>query len=263
MFSSGAGSWAAARRVADTYGTDGLVLLFADVRGDSTDPHVGEDPDNYRFLAEAAADVGGELVIVADGRTIWQVFRDKRFLGNTRLANCSHLLKQEPARRWLAEHADPERTTLHVGIDWSESHRLPAVERGWQPYRVTAPLTEPPYLDREAVLADLRRRGIAPPRLYDLGFAHANCGGGCVKAGQGQFIHLLRTMPERYARWEAEEAALRDHLGKDVAILRDRTGGPVRPLTLTELRERHEARPEQLDLLDVGGCGCFVDGEPA
>lgn len=80
-----------------------------------------------------------------------------------------------------------------------------------------------------------------------------------MKAGQGQFVHLLRTMPDRYAAWEREEQALRQHLGKNVSILRDRTGGTVRPLTLAELRERETSRPEQLDLLDVGGCGCFVE----
>src|SRR5262245_45177929 len=95
MFSSGAGSWAAARRVADECGTDDLWLVFADVKGISTSPHAGEDDDNYRFLAEAARDVGGRLVVVSDGRDIWQVFKDKRFLGNTRQANCSHLLKQK------------------------------------------------------------------------------------------------------------------------------------------------------------------------
>src|SRR4051794_34291502 len=98
MFSSGAGSWAAARRVADQHGTDNLVLLFADVKG--------EDEDNYRFLHEAAADIGGELVVVSDGRTIWDVFKDDRFLGNTRLANCSKFLKQKPARDWLDANCD-------------------------------------------------------------------------------------------------------------------------------------------------------------
>lgn len=256
MFSSGAGSWAAARRVADQHGTDGLVLLFADV--------TMEDEDNYRFLHEAASDIGGELVIVKDGRDIWQVFRDNRFLGNTRLANCSKFLKQQPARAWLDEHGDPDITTVHVGIDWSESHRLPAIERAYLPFKANAPLTEPPYLDRADVLRALRERGINPPRLYDLGFAHANCGGGCVRAGHAQFAHLLKVLPDRFARWEQQEASLRDHLGADVAILRDRTGGTLVPLTLTAFRERQEAGGEQLDIFDIGGCGCFVEtGETA
>lgn len=255
MFSSGAGSWAAARRVADTHGTDGLVLLFADV--------AMEDEDNYRFLHEAAADIGGELVVVKDGRDIWQVFKDNRFLGNSRLANCSKFLKQQPARAWLDEHCDPTVTTVHVGIDWTETHRLPAITRAYLPYKATAPLTDPPYLDREDVLRALRDRGIAPPRLYGLGFAHANCGGGCVRAGQAQFAHLLDVLPDRYAWWESQEQELREHLDADVSILRDRTGGASVPLTLRTFREQREAGGDQLDMFDVGGCGCFVDGGAA
>lgn len=253
MFSSGAGSWAAARRVVDEHGTDGLFLVFSDVSM--------EDEDNYRFLTEAAADIGGELVWLKDGRDIWQVFKDNRFLGNSRLANCSKFLKQQPARAWLDANCDPATTTVYVGIDWSEQHRMAAVERNYLPYRALAPLCQPPYVEKRDILADLRSRGIDPPRLYDLGFAHANCGGGCVRAGQGQFAHLLKALPERYAEWERNEADLREYLDADVTILRDRTGGTVVPLTLTSFRERMEAGGDQLDLWDIGGCGCFVAEE--
>lgn len=260
MFSSGAGSWAAARRVADRYGTDNLYLLFSDVKGDNDDnPHAGEDEDNYRFLKEAAADVGGTLVWLNEGRDIWQVFRDKRYLGNAKQANCSHLLKQRPAREWLASHCDPANTTIHVGIDWTEEHRLAAIERNYAPFTVSAPLCERPYVDREQVLADLRARGIEPPRLYAMGFAHANCGGFCVRAGHGHFLTLLTQMPERYAYHEKREEELRQYLGKDVAILRDRSGGKVTPLTLRAFRERAATAPEQIDACDIGGCGCFTD----
>lgn len=252
MFSSGRASWAAARRVVER-GTGGVVLLFADVRG--------EDADNYRFLSDAAADVGAPLVIVRDGRTIWQVFADRKFLGNTRIANCSVELKQKPCRAWLTEHTSPVDCTVHVGISWEEQHRLPAIGRGWAPWTVTAPLCEPPYADPDQLDALMTARGLRRPRLYDEGFTHANCSGGCVKAGQGQFVHLLRTRPAVFAEWEAQEQALREHLGKPVAILRDRHGGVTRPMTLVELRQREASTPEQLDLLDLGGCGCFVDGE--
>lgn len=311
MFSSGAGSWAAARRYVDAHPADDVTLLFADTRT--------EDEDNYRFLREAAADIGRELVTVADGRDVWQVFRDQRMIGNTRISNCSRTLKQQPARAWLDANRSPDGTTVVLGIDWSESHRLPAVARAYAPYRVDAPLCEPPYMNRAEIFTDLAARGIRRPRLYDLGFAHANCGGFCVRAGQGQFAQLLKTMPARYAEHEAQEQSMRDMLGKDVSILRDRSRFAVLsheglretdidtiqlptaqcvgcgdeesehtaegagcdqferemqsveivaatgellpsmvPLTLAALRERIERTPEQIDLFDLGGCGCFV-----
>jgi hypothetical protein len=251
MFSSGAGSWYAARRIADEHGPDAMTLLFADTRT--------EDEDNYRFLNEAAADIGAGLVTVSEGRTVWEVFNDQGMIGNTRVSNCSRVLKQEPARKWIDEHCDSDETTVVVGIDWTESHRLPAMQRSYAPFTVEAPLCRPPYLWRGAIFAELAKRGIARPRLYDMGFEHANCGGFCVRAGQGQFVQLMRAMPERYAEHEQQETAFRDRTGKDVSILRDRRGGTTQPLTLEALRHRVEANDSSVDMLDLGGCGCFVD----
>jgi 3'-phosphoadenosine 5'-phosphosulfate sulfotransferase (PAPS reductase)/FAD synthetase len=259
MMSGGKASWAAGKLVARRHGTADLVHLFADTRY--------EDEDLYRFLPEAAANVGGRLVTVCDGRTPWQVFRDTRLLGNARVAKCSHVLKQAPCRRWLEEHADPADTTLYVGIAWHERHRLETtptrtgIRDNWLPWLVKAPLTEPPYLSDAEIVAWLEREGIDPPRLYDEGFPHNNCGGRCVRGGQAAWRHLLRTRPESYAEVEAEEEAMRAFLGKDVAILRDRRGGKTVPLPLAELRRRVEAG-EGCDLLDWGrGCDCMLGPE--
>lgn len=261
MFSGGIGSWAAAKRVAERYGSENLYLLFSDVKGNTTNPDIGEDEDTYRFIKESAVNVGGTLVTVADGRNIWEVFHDKKFLGNSRLANCSHELKQKPARKWLDENCDPETTIVYVGIDWSESHRLPAVERNYLPFKAEAPLTEPPFIDKKEMIALARSQGLRTPRLYDLGFAHNNCGGGCVRAGQAQFKKLLDLMPDRYAEWENQEKKIQDHLDRSVTILSETVRGERRSLSLTDLRKRSESQPSLIDLLDIGGCGCFVQDE--
>jgi hypothetical protein len=259
MFSGGIGSWAAAKRVADQHGTNNLTLLFSDVRGNTNTDHVGEDEDTYRFIEEAAENVGGQLVTVSDGRDIWQVFADKRFLGNSRLASCSHELKQKPARAWLEANCDPADTVVYVGIDWTETHRLPSIERNYLPWVAKAPLCEAPYLDKPQMIAWAEECGITPPRLYSLGFSHNNCGGGCVRAGQAQFKRLHDVMPDRFAVWEANEQKMRDLLDKDVTILKESVKGQTRNLTLRTLRERVESSPTMFDQFDEGGCGCFVD----
>lgn len=63
-------------------------------------------------------------------------------------------------------------------------------------------------------------------------------------------------MPERFAKHEQAEQDLREYLGKDIAILRDREGGDTKPLTLREFRERGLDGQESFDW---GGCGCFVE----
>lgn len=247
LFSGGVASWAAARRLVDRRGPSGITLLFTDT--------MSEDEDLYRFLDDAEADLGIPVTRISDGRDIWQVFRDERFLGNSRADPCSRILKRELSRRWIEANA-PDAAVC-IGFDWTEVHRLDRARAAWSPREVIAPMIDPPYRLRAELLADLESRGIRAPRLYGLGFEHNNCGGGCVKAGVGHFAHLLRSFPSRYAEWERNEQAIREDLG-DVSILRDRAGGETRPLTLAALRERIEAGG-QVEMLDIGGCACFED----
>lgn len=256
MFSSGVGSAVAAWRVAQRYGTDDLTLLFADVNG--------EHHDNYRFLEEASEWIGVAPTIIAnDGKTIWDIFRQERYLGNTRIDPCSKLLKRVPMRRWLDQNCAPAATVAYIGFDWTEEHRRHNAGRYWAPWTMDCPLMWEPMLDKADAMALLSDVGIEPPWLTRQGFPHANCGGGCVKAGIGQFKHLLKVAPETYAQWEREEAALRQSLG-DVAILRDRRGGTTKPLSLRNLRLRVEAEPTLFAGEDWGGCGCLTptEGEP-
>ena len=262
MFSGGIGSWAAAKRVAvNVKPEDRFVLLFSDVKGNTKDPHIGEDEDTYRFIEDAAKNIGGELVILREGRDIWQLFSDQKFLGNSRVANCSKILKQRPARKWLQEHCKPEETTIYVGIDWTEMHRLPAIIKNYKPYVAVAPLIEPPYVDKETWIKLAASEGLKPPRLYSLGFAHNNCGGGCVRAGQAQFKQLYETMPERFKVWEEKEQEIIAEIGKPVSILTEMVKGEKRPLPLVELRRRIDEKNALIDELDFGGCGCFFESD--
>lgn len=252
-YSGGKGSWGAARYLIDERGIspDQITLLFTDTNG--------EDEDLYRFLRESAENIGSELIwLDNDGKTIWDVFRKSRMIGNTRLSVCSRVLKQKPARDWLEANTDPESTVVVVGIDWTEIQRLPAIERNYAPWLAIAPLTEPGAWSKDRVDRELLWAGIEPPRLYAQGFPHNNCAGACVRAGQAQWELLLRQNPERFAREEAEENRFREEIGKDVAILRDRRGGTTKPLPLTVLRKRVEAQ-EEIDMSDWGGCGCMTD----
>lgn len=254
MFSGGIGSWAAARRVRERHPEERIIALFADT--------LMEDEDLYRFIPQAAASCGAELVTVTEGRTPWEVFRDERFLGNSRVDPCSKILKRRALDRWRDENLDPLATIVYLGIDWTEEHRFVRVRERLAGWRVEAPMTEAPYVTKTDMLRELASLGIEPPRLYAMGFSHNNCGGFCVKAGHAHFANLLRVMPDRYAFHEQQEASLRELLG-DVSILNDRAGGgPRRPLTLKAFRERME-RKESYDLFDFGGCGCFAGSEEA
>ena len=257
MFSGGIGSYITAKRVVAKYGAENVILLFSDVKGDSDNPHIGEDPDTYRFIDEASALLGAELIKLVDGRNIWEIFRDQRFLGNSRIAPCSHHLKQKPAKKWIHENTTPGDAVIYVGIDWSEEHRMAAVRRGYAPWLVDAPLLEPPHLTKQQMIEEAEAEGLKAPALYSYGFKHNNCGGGCVRAGQAQFKQLLDVMPERYAEWEKQEGKMQDFLGVEVTILSRMVKGVKQPLSLTELRETAESQPSLIDMSDEGvSCNC-------
>lgn len=294
MLSGGAGSWFAGKRIAlangeppellfaDTLIEDEdlyrfLIEASADIRGtgraaveslrwfwESIPPM--DRPEERKvhlasFAAEAMAVIPG-LHWLQDGRTPWDVFKDVRFLGNTRVAKCAHTLKQDVCRAWLDANCQPHETTIYVGIHWSESDRFHGTAKKlgacqlWEPWKCMAPLCEQPLLPASQSFEEMDAAGIARPRLYGLGNAHNNCGSFCVKSGQASFRNLLLTMPERYAYHEMKEEELRLFLKKDVAILRDRRGGVTRPMTLREFRERVQAG-QKYDKFDFGGCGCF------
>ncbi|MBE1467473.1 hypothetical protein [Kibdelosporangium phytohabitans] len=215
----------------ERYGRHDVVLLFSDT--------LIEEPSLYRFLHTSAQQMGVPLVRVADGRTPFDVYWDSHFLGNSRIAPCSKLLKQKPARQWLTEHAAPDIATLYVGIDATEARRVPAIRSGWHPWRVEFPLMSESKLTKAAMLDEARVLGLTPPEAYAEGFSHANCSGWCVRGGHGHWLRLLMIHPDRYHDYEQREQEFRAKHG-DVAILKEQRGGVVRPLPLAELRRRHE-----------------------
>jgi hypothetical protein len=216
--SSGLGSAYAWKLVCDRYGPENVTGVFTDVNG--------EHPDNYRFLAEVQYDLGSRLVkITNDGRTIWDVMVERRFLANSRVDLCSRILKREAFQGWLTANADPARTTVYLGIDFMEIHRLDRARPHWERngWKMSAPMCEPPYPDKFQAQAWLDAEGIRRPALYDMGFDHANCGGGCIKGGISQFKKLLAVDRNWYVRWwEAGEERVRAHIGNDASILRER-----------------------------------------
>lgn len=248
--SGGVCSFWAAHRVIQKYGKDRVTLLFADVKM--------EDEDLYRFNAEASEALGVPITRISLEMSPWELFSKEGMIGNSRSPLCSVRLKREPLDEWHRANCLEFTTTLHIGIDWTEEHRLHSLRLRKPTWKIEAPMCEPELWDKCRMLDELRRMGIEPPRLYTFGFPHNNCGGFCVKAGQAQFALLLRTMPDRYAFHEAKEQELRDQVG-DFSVLTDRRGdGKKKPLTLRALRERIEAG-ESFDRHDWGGCGCALD----
>lgn len=193
-----------------------------------------------------------------DGRTPWDVFVDKRWVGNTRTAHCSDALKTEHVARWCEDNVAPE-DPLVLGMDWSELDRIERAAAKWAPRPVVSLLNEL-RVERPEYDLILNRYGIAKPRLYGWGFSHNNCAGGCVKAGLKQWAQLWKMNPEAFRYFEQELNDTMVAIGDTAKpFLRKTENKVLHYITLTELRERLEAGTIKVPEFDAEGCGCFTD----
>lgn len=296
FYSGGLGSFATALRVIEKHGTDNLTLLFTDTLIEDhdlyrfiietaghffnidkskvaelskralnitlTEENMSQRKDDLEQLRLDSNSLIPQLVWLTEHKDPWDIFFDQKFLGNSRIAQCSHILKQVMSKKYVKKNFDSDDTTLYLGIDWTEEHRTKAPKKNWAPYPVEFPMCDEPLMNKIDVVKELERIEIEAPRLYAMGFAHNNCGGFCVRAGQGHFVNLLEQNRPLFLYHEKREQEIREHIGKDVSMLRKMKNGVRFNYTLEDLRiDAEGGNKEEIDMLDIGGCGCFVTEE--
>ena len=250
-FSGGLGSFAVACLVKEKFPLDHIELVF-------TDTHF-EDEDLYRFIKEASDKLGLPLIILSnkDNDTPLTLMEKDNFMYNSRVAKCSYKLKSKVFREYLK--TQQKDCILYFGIGFEESHRVSAITNAYKNHQVMFPLCDE-IVDVEEYL---KKYNIKKPRLYDMGFAHNNCGGRCVKGGIGHWVNLLRKDYTRFIEMRDFEKKfsvklnIKHDTSKTYSFIK-RNG---KPYTLEKLEEDYRKQGEQLeiDFDDIGGCGCFVD----
>jgi 3'-phosphoadenosine 5'-phosphosulfate sulfotransferase (PAPS reductase)/FAD synthetase len=221
-----------------------VTLLFADT--------LWEDADLYRFLNDLEARWRQKIVRLCDGRTPLEVAEQKHIIPNHRMAPCSYELKGK-----LIDAYVPTGGISLLGLDWREMHRIEKVRARFagSGKLVDFPLLWKPY-PVQTYYDTVRAWGIKPPRLYDLGMSHNNCGGRCVRQGVNQWNNLRATLPERFAEmaeWEQAQRAKGGARGR-ATFLTDRVGGNRKSLTLLDMAARKE--PLGLTFDDQSACVC-------
>lgn len=230
--SGGDGSAVAWHRCLEWYGADRVIPVFADTNS--------EHKDLYRFLNDCEAAFGQKITRLNDGRNIWDVFDQTGMLRIARAGGAckaSIELKQKPLDKHFKEcGAD----AIAVGIEFQEPERMTRFETKLDPVQVLFPLAETPLLGECEIHDYVRKLGIAPCVSYDEGHGHNNClAGGCILAGLNQWAGILKMNPEGFAYAEQRETVFADKTG--FTILRDQSGGQVRPYRLSDLRADVEA----------------------
>jgi rhodanese-related sulfurtransferase len=248
LFSGGKGS-ALAAYILKLQGYTNVKLYFNDTKS--------EDKDLYRFVKECCQFLGYELIEDSDGRDIWQVFKENRYMGNTLVDLCSRILKRERSAKFRAQFK-PEDVIFANGIDvWEEHRHTDALER-WLPYTFVAPLIDSGVFDKELLWSIFESHsGIKEPYLYSIGMSHNNCGGFCVKAGLAHYRTLLENDRERYLEFEKKELEVYVAIGSKHPFLRKTINKVKHYLTLRDYRLYLESTNVILDDDDknqFGGC---------
>lgn len=246
-----------------------MVMWFADT--------TIEDDDLYRFIYDIERLNIGPIVRLKDGRDPWDVFVDTDYIGNSRTAPCSRILKTELIDRHLAMFAAPDDPVV-IGFGYDEPERQERASARWAPRPVRSLIAEQRLSGGAVEELVCGKYNIRKPRLYDMGFIHNNCGGMCVRGGQGQFAMLLDKRPSLYMKHEARNEMARREInrktqeriragtykGKNGAgstggFIRVTRNGSTEYLHMKEFRERVESGELIPARYEMGGCGCFTD----
>lgn len=325
IFSSGGtASLAVADWVKENRPTDNIVMYFTDT--------LWEHPDCYRMLHEGSDKLQLPLLTHSLGLNPVQLMFEKKMVYNSMIGDCSKILKMGVARDFLKKGKRPPNeewrnrqylknedfvtdATLYFGIGFDEMHREEAITNNWAPFKVIMPLIDHNIWKEDV----LNKYDIAKPELYRMGFAHNNCHGRCVKAGQGHYKLLKEQMPDVFQKLMEQEHHLRVCVSAYRYITKEnKASDPMDPddilpehvqdMMLQELDDAYRdyfydraPRPKQyihpagsavskymevkqysfmkkdgqpypirdlhyevendmqIDLFDIGGCGCFTD----
>lgn len=300
FYSGGAASWYVAESLKKEVGLDDLYLQFTDTLTEHNSlylfliqsisdiyglgreevseledyvrkmPEIYEDRDTRKEMLEKLRVDFTRLVPnfdwISSNMDIWDLFQKSKYIGNGRIAVCSSELKQKASRKVTIKDFNPTDTTLYFGIDWTESHRTKGIEKGCSKYNCKFPLVEDLSFNKADMFKLMESKGIDVPFLYAKGFPHNNCGGFCVRMGQGGFAYLMDNYNEMFQFHKKMESETRDIIGKNVAVLGKTVNGKRYPMSLSNFEKIYFAQKEgkklskegTLDLLDFGGCWCFA-----
>lgn len=229
FFSGGLSSFTVAHFLKTTFPEDNIVLYFTDTQW--------EDEDLYRFIREVSNKLELPLLIHSMGIDPVQLMIKQKILFNSRMGNCSSILKMKTASDFLKKRKVPkieywfnkqflkndnfiENATLYFGITFDEFHRTKAIKENWIPFEVEFPLCKM-YFDYDELL---KQYDIAKPRLYLKGFTHNNCKGRCVKAGRGHYKLLMNEDPATFNEINSIEHTLAKYVAAYHAVREWRNG---------------------------------------
>ena len=237
-FSCGAASAVAAKKTIERYGANNTIRIV-------NNPVAEEDDDNRRFLKDVQDWLGVEIEICVNPKypdaSAVIVWDDRSFMSGPTGAPCTIELKKAARQYWESQNKFDYLVLGFTADEVKRYERFKLTERD-----NILPVLIDAGLDKQDCMNIIAEAGIAPPRVYKMGYPNANCIG-CVKATSPTYWNLVRkTYPEVFAH-RAEQS--RRIGAKLVRVNGER-------IYLDELSPDAKGRPLKKMVID---CGIFCE----
>lgn len=240
-FSCGVASAVAAKKTIEIYGLTHIIRVL-------NNPVVEEDADNTRFLKDVERWIGQPIETVSSTKYLTSsavdVWAHRKYMSGPTGAPCTIELKKRARQNWEAVNRADWHVLGFTADERARHNRFVMTERD---------NVLPVLIDLNLTKKDCHRillgAGIAPPRVYDMGYPNANCIG-CVKATSPTYWNLVR---QKHPDVFAARAAQSRELGARLARYQGKR------VFLDELPA--DAKGKSLKTMSVE-CGIFCEEKP-
>jgi len=157
-----------------------------------------EDADNHRFMLDCQLWFGKQVTLLKSDKfdSTWDVWEKRKYIAGIAGAPCTSELKIAPR---IAFERPGDIHVFGYTADASDIKRAQTLRANWPHLQIETPLIDR-GLTKSACLAMIENAGIAPPRVYALGFPNANCIPCCKATSPAYWALIRKEYPEEFAR---------------------------------------------------------------
>lgn len=188
-FSCGVTSAVACKIAIDKYGRDNCILAYIKIES--------SHQDNKRFIEECEKWYGSKIEVFQSEKykDQFDVIEKTKYVNGVGGARCTLELKKNVRRKIEKDIAFDSQI---FGFEFNKKEINRAIR-----FKEQYPHTNPIYplidekINKATALGILRKAGIKPPKMYELGYHNNNCIG-CVKGGMGYWNKIRVDFPDKF-----------------------------------------------------------------
>ena len=174
---------------------------------------VEEHPDSMRFLGDFTRLTGIPVTVLVNERyegSIYNVFRDRKFIKTQHGAPCTGMLKKNVRHGYTFDKCDRIQV---FGYTTDESDRAQRFLDNNIEVNADFILQRLGFSKKDC-FAFLKIHGLELPEMYKLGYNNNNCIG-CVKGGMGYWNKIRKDFPETFEKMARLEREIGHAVNKD------------------------------------------------